>query len=1050
MASLAAATDQLSAYNTAASAAGLPGISYLVADTSWDAPWVTPPASWEGWLTSISQICQLDGLALNVLIGAANTETTNEQWTAQSEQHAEMLASLGIPINALLIRSWNPAYPTNALPINQPTSIANDAIEIAATYPLYGAGDITAQGSIVATFAPQLIVTANSLSSVGVGVSLTWTASDVASDAKVAVVILDDTGELTANASGSGTVSGSGTNELVLNGDAADIASELKSLLVTETATGPDTIDIEVFGANGRLNDDQINVLTLPSSSGPGAHTYTFAPTTAGQGWTSSSASVNQSDIVNSETLVWNSASQNPTTGQYQQTKTDSIHEPLLESGVLVINGVIEEPLANPAGGTAGSLPVSMSSWNAQAYDPSSEITLINVLSTVVDFDPVSGGLESIIDNLAPTSPITQIVGTAIVGYLASGGTQVTQENTGSNPNWLATWSSKLASVTTTYGSNGQVLEQLYQGGSSEPYFTLDNVFDPSTGHLWEQMETAPPPASWSNFVTGDEYVTEFNTGDNPNWDYVDWGNDPQVTITFQDYYTTGVATTAPVPTGLQITDAYGPVDSVLFGPTSGGGTLAQAITDQESITLFPAVTITDPNSDQTETVTIALSAVANGTLADLGGGSYDATTGVYTDSGSAAAVTAAVDALVFTPTAQQAAPGQTVTTSFTINVTDTPGEFATNSTTSVVTTETSSSRNAGLLASPNVEQQLELIYIAYFNRAADGSGFSFWENQNVINLNAGQPAATVLTGMANAFAPQPETKALYPSLDPYLGTPNPPSLNTPAGQSALGTFITGVYSNLFDRAPDAAGEAYWVGQLSTGAVALGAAALAIANGATGADAIEVQNKITVTHDFTTRTTAAGFGEASPLPASFLTAAGSVLSGVDGTSLNDVSVTAGENATTAYISGSTTSPTTAAATGADALAPVPANDPITISASNMVIDPGVGSYTIQFLAGTSADTLVLHAGSVDQVYGFNPGTDVLDLRSLLTEAGVNLNDSFASLGNYMTVADQGGNALVNFDPTGHGGGGTVAVLQGLGSTVTALDTLIADRAIWIS
>lgn len=37
---------------------------------------------------------------------------------------------------------------------------------------------------------------------------------------------------------------------------------------------------------------------------------------------------------------------------------------------------------------------------------------------------------------------------------------------------------------------------------------------------------------------------------------------------------------------------------------------------------------------------------------------------------------------------------------------------------------------------------------------------------------------------------------------------------------------------------------------------------------------------------------------------------------------------------------------------------------------------------------------------------------------------------------YLTVVDQGADALLRFDPAGHGGGSTVVVLQGLGSTVT--------------
>jgi len=123
---------------------------------------------------------------------------------------------------------------------------------------------------------------------------------------------------------------------------------------------------------------------------------------------------------------------------------------------------------------------------------------------------------------------------------------------------------------------------------------------------------------------------------------------------------------------------------------------------------------------------------------------------------------------------------------------------------------------------------------------------------------------------------------------------------------------------------------------------------------------------------------------------------------------------------------------------------------MTITSSDQLIDPGAGSYTMQFLAGTSGDTLMLHADGVDQVSGFNPGTDVLDFSSVLSEAGINLNGGLAALGNYVTIVDQGTNALVNFNPTGHGGGSTVAVLQGQGSTVTSLGALVADNAIRIA
>jgi plastocyanin len=82
-------------------------------------------------------------------------------------------------------------------------------------------------------------------------------------------------------------------------------------------------------------------------------------------------------------------------------------------------------------------------------------------------------------------------------------------------------------------------------------------------------------------------------------------------------------------------------------------------------------VTIADLDPGDTEAATVTLSSTANGALSNFGGGSYNASTGVYTVSGGAAAVTAALDALVFTPLAHEVAPGQSVQTSFALSVTD-------------------------------------------------------------------------------------------------------------------------------------------------------------------------------------------------------------------------------------------------------------------------------------------------------------------------------------------------------------------------------------------
>jgi hypothetical protein len=56
--------------------------------------------------------------------------------------------------------------------------------------------------------------------------------------------------------------------------------------------------------------------------------------------------------------------------------------------------------------------------------------------------------------------------------------------------------------------------------------------------------------------------------------------------------------------------------------------------------------------------------------------------------------------------------------------------------------------------------QRAELIHIGYFDRAADGAGFAFWEGQDthaqasIASGGRGQSAAIALTNIANSFTP--------------------------------------------------------------------------------------------------------------------------------------------------------------------------------------------------------------------------------------------------------------------------------------------------------
>ena len=82
---------------------------------------------------------------------------------------------------------------------------------------------------------------------------------------------------------------------------------------------------------------------------------------------------------------------------------------------------------------------------------------------------------------------------------------------------------------------------------------------------------------------------------------------------------------------------------------------------------------------------------------------------------------------------------------------------------------------------------------------------------------------------------------------------------------------------------------------------------------------------------------------------------------------------------------------------------------------------------------------MLNSGGTDQIVGFDlAGGDVLDVRTLLAEAHLTSQEVLPNPGAYFTIADQGSNAVLRFDSTGHGGGNAVAILDNLGSVVMSL------------
>jgi hypothetical protein len=112
------------------------------------------------------------------------------------------------------------------------------------------------------------------------------------------------------------------------------------------------------------------------------------------------------------------------------------------------------------------------------------------------------------------------------------------------------------------------------------------------------------------------------------------------------------------------------------------------------------------------------------------------------------------------------------------------------------------SSTTLNLLAL-SAEEQIAATYVAFFGRAADAAGFTFWVGEFNMGLASQGPAA-LFSNIASSFGISAEVKALYPFLVSPFG----------ASDGQISAFLDSVYNNLFNRSSDAAGLAYWTGQI--------------------------------------------------------------------------------------------------------------------------------------------------------------------------------------------------------------------------------------------
>jgi hypothetical protein len=119
----------------------------------------------------------------------------------------------------------------------------------------------------------------------------------------------------------------------------------------------------------------------------------------------------------------------------------------------------------------------------------------------------------------------------------------------------------------------------------------------------------------------------------------------------------------------------------------------------------------------------------------------------------------------------------------------------------------------------------IQKLYVAYFNRPADPAGLAFWET--AVEAAKGDTAA-----VSAAFAGSAEYKAAYANM-------------------TNAQIVDAVYQNLFGRPAEDAGKAYWADLLDKKTVTIDKVVTDVAAGAQGTDKTAYANKVTAAAAFT-------------------------------------------------------------------------------------------------------------------------------------------------------------------------------------------------------
>ena len=152
----------------------------------------------------------------------------------------------------------------------------------------------------------------------------------------------------------------------------------------------------------------------------------------------------------------------------------------------------------------------------------------------------------------------------------------------------------------------------------------------------------------------------------------------------------------------------------------------------------------------------------------------------------------------------------------------------------------------AGASLRLDYDNVVQALYLAYFGRAADAPGLAAFQSQlaglkaplGFSAISAAYADDAGLHSLIDSFGASAESAALYPG--------------------STSSFITAVYQNIFNRAPDASGAAFWTSAIDSGNLSRANASLSIMAGALEnttpqglLDGKLVNKKITLASDFT-------------------------------------------------------------------------------------------------------------------------------------------------------------------------------------------------------